>query len=126
MSNPTTRCTACRATFTDAQLEGACACPNCQSKSVPSLIANDVPITINTHELRILFIWAENHARSIEEGAPGSSRLIDRLAQIVEAQLPADKWVPLTLSRELRDLRENLPNVGPIELHGSDGKVETF
>lgn len=101
------RCVACRAEFTNQEIEGKSACPACQSKSIPCDINMDVRVKINIHELRILGIFAENYARSTKDQS--LLHVIDMIAQSIEAQLPPKKWRPLTMSRELRDLKEQFP-----------------
>lgn len=101
------RCLACRAEFTNKEIEGKVACPACQSKSVPCDINMDVHIKINVHELRVLGIFAENYARSTKDKS--LLDVIDTIAQALEAQLPPKKWRPLTMSRELKDLKEQYP-----------------
>ncbi len=122
----TMRCTACRVIVEDSP-QLSC-CPNCKTTDLPQYIENDIPIVINTHDLHILFVWAENWARQIDGDKPDTkhSRLIDKLSRLVEAQMPADKWKPLTLTRELRDLRENMLNVGKIELLDSNGNKTEY
>ncbi len=89
----------------------------------------------NIHDLHILLVWAENHARELDNIVSENSYInytdnrdkIDRISQIVESQLPAEKWKPLTLTRELRDLRENLGGkVGEIILTDSKGEETKF
>ncbi len=79
----------------------------------------------NIHDLHILLVWAENWPR--DAGETQNMSKIDKIAQIIEAQLPAEKWKPLTLTRELRDLRENLGGkVGGITLTDSKGEEMKF
>jgi hypothetical protein len=105
----TIRCTICGTEFLDYELpEGTCECPNCGTKSLPCDIKDDVSIKINWHELRILTIWAENWARQIDEKKPADEKRllsIMTIAQRLEKQFP-DK-TPLTLFREIRELRKN-------------------
>ncbi len=89
----------------------------------------------NIHDLHILLVWAENHARELDNIVSENSYInhtdnrdkIDRISQLIESQLPAEKWKPLTLTRELRDLRENLQGkVGGITLTDSKGEETKF
>lgn len=117
------RCTLCREIVEDSK-DLSC-CPKCGTTDIPQYVENDIPIIINTHDLHILFVWAENWARKIEkDGNKNFVKLIDTLAQLVEAQMPSEKWKPLTLTRELRDIRENYPEVGKIELKDANGTKE--
>lgn len=110
-SEITTRCTVCRQEFTDEQLEGATACPSCDTTSVPCAVENDVTIQINWHELRILGIWAENWARHMKETGEHATGpgVISAIAQAIQAQHP-DK-PPITLTGELREIRKEFPKM---------------
>jgi predicted nucleic acid-binding Zn-ribbon protein len=106
----TIRCVLCGKEFTDDEIiEGTSKCPNCGTKSLPCLIADDVNIKINWHELRILVIWAENWARHCDNGEnpPEEKMLLSimTIAQRLQKQFP-DK-VKLTLFGEIRDLRKD-------------------
>jgi hypothetical protein len=117
MTDKTTRCTHCYTEFTDAEIEGAQACPVCGTTGTPCDIADDVTIKINWHELRILGIWADNWAH--DDKIPGDSKnIVATIIQRLEAQHP-DK-TPLTLSGEIRKLQEDYP--GASLLRG-DGEV---
>lgn len=105
----TIRCTLCGKEFSDEIIpEGTSECPNCGTKSLPCLIADDVNIKINWHELRILVIWAENWARHIDKTDPKEEKLllsVMTIAQRLEKQFP-DK-TRLTLFGEIRELRKD-------------------
>jgi hypothetical protein len=107
------RCVLCREEFSenDVTPETTC-CPNCKTKSLPMAMEEDVTIKVNIHELSILCSWAEFYAQSLVEEADSPHaremvKLVDILAQQLESQL-GDKWRPLTLSRELKDIKEEL------------------
>lgn len=55
----TVRCRSCSAEFTDAEIEEQKACPACGSKRAPVSIANNVAITLNWFEWRLLANWAD-------------------------------------------------------------------
>ena len=104
MSEKTTRCTTCRAEFSEAEIAGAKACPSCGSSGNPMAIAQDVTLRINWHELRILTIWASNWAG--REGVPASSRLaLESILRELDKQKP-EGAAPLTLAGEVRQLQE--------------------
>lgn len=112
----TTRCTDCAAEFTNAEIEGAKACPTCGSPSLPSALADDVTIQINWHELRILGIWASNYADAKLRGGPGE-RTLRSILKRIHAQHPERS--PLTLGEDI----QALANVaGDVEVVGSDGR----
>jgi DNA-directed RNA polymerase subunit RPC12/RpoP len=113
-----TRCSRCRKEFTEEETKGATCCPGCGSKSVPMDTDRDVIIKINTHELRILGIWAENYAVSVDNQPanmdnPAYEPLKDTVTGIcahLREQLKAlGKDSPLTLSHEMGDLRKEYP-----------------
>jgi hypothetical protein len=60
-----------------------------------------VTIKINTHELRILTIWADNWAQANCE--PQSKKTLSCILQRLAAQLPG---TPLTLAGEVKDLQD--------------------
>jgi len=117
----TTRCTECRSEFTDAELEGASACPTCGTRSIPMSIAQDTTIRINKHELRILTMWASNYAASIVSRDP-SSRAAKSVQGIINA-LKSQVDVPLTLADEMQEVADATGS--KVELHQSDD-VKTF
>lgn len=117
----TTRCTECRSEFTDAELDGAKACPTCGTQGVPMSIARDTTIRINTHELRILTMWASNYAASLVARDP-SSRAAKAVQGIINA-LKSQVDVPLTLADEVQGLADATGS--KTELH-QDGDVKTF
>jgi hypothetical protein len=106
MGGKSVRCTHCYAEFSDAELEGVDCCPNCQTKGLPCLIADDVTVAINWHELRILGMWADNWSH--KPGIPEDSKnIVARILERLEKQHP-DK-TPLTLAGEVRKLQEEYP-----------------
>jgi len=112
----TTRCTHCRAEFTDEDLSGLTACPACGSSSPPQSLVDDVQVQINWHDVRILCCWAEAHAQASLDGA--KQRLVQAIAERLHAQHPAK--TPPTLMGELKQLSaegHSLKMVGP------DGKL---
>ena len=120
-------CLQCDGEFTEQQVKGKVCCPNCKSTSIPINPENDVTIKINTHELRILGIWAENYASSVDSKSDGSEKIVptvQKIAQKIESQLPPNKWVPLTLMRELIDLKEHLKFKGDISLIRDDKETK--
>lgn len=46
--------------------DGLTCCPNCGSEGVPCATENQVTVEVNTHELRLLCIWAENWGNQIK------------------------------------------------------------
>lgn len=109
MNDKTIRCTTCQAEFSEAEIKGVSCCPGCGSKGVPCLIADDVTVKINWHELRILSCWAERWAMHIEAQATSSLVTLDCIVQRLQKQHP-DK-VPLTIRGETEQLRQKYPDV---------------
>lgn len=122
----TTRCTQCRTEFTKEEMEGANCCPACKTTSVPMSIDEDVTIKINIHELRILGIWAENHAVAVDNknlDNPAHKSLketVNLIAELIERQLTGSH--PLTLSRELKSIQGS-GQCGQVDLY-RDGREE--
>lgn len=100
--------------------KGLTECPNCGSKDTPCLNADQVDISINWHELKVLCIWAEQWGNE-KCGGAGS---IYSIAQRLRAQYP-DK-MPLTLAEEIQDLSKSFQiqtNIKGIETD-KDGNVK--
>jgi DNA-directed RNA polymerase subunit RPC12/RpoP len=114
-SEPYLRCTNCALELAEDETEGLERCPRCGSQGVPMLVADDVTVEVNWHELRILCMWAENWAaqtkdataaRNEREGStyPDPQRTVNIVAGRIHAQFP-DK-PPLTMTGELGDLKK--------------------
>jgi predicted nucleic acid-binding Zn-ribbon protein len=121
------RCTRCNKSFTKEDLVGASGCPACGTRNLPMSPDQDVTININVHELRILGIWAENHAvgednRHLDDPNWESMKeSVNIIAERIEDQLRAiGKHAPLTLSREVKELQKQFGNA---ELY-RDGREE--
>jgi len=114
----TIRCTTCRAEFTDEETEGVTCCPNCGSEGLPMAIADDVTITINWHELRILGMWASNYANEHceESGRKALAMILHQIA-CQHPERAADS--PLTLAGEIA-LLADLPGFTLIETNVKD------
>jgi hypothetical protein len=122
------RCTKCRTEFSNAELGEVACCPNCQTKSVPMTIRQDVEVRVNVHELRILCIWAENHAIACDQkhlddpGYESMKLTVNQIAIFLEKQIEEKlgEYVPLTLTHELQELPSALKKLGithgPIQL----------
>lgn len=98
-------CTVC--SWRVESFEGLNACPNCGSTSKPCGDADQVTISVNWHELRVLCIWAERWA--IEKVEPsgdtgGGRGVVYAIADRIAAQNPGRG--ALTLARELNDMRD--------------------
>lgn len=106
MSEKTVRCTHCEAEFTDAELEGAVACPSCKTTGVPCAIANDVTVKINWHELRILGIWADNWARHIKDVDQDAQDVVGTITARLERQHP--ERTKLTLFKEIKEIPQGV------------------
>lgn len=123
------RCVKCNHSFTEAEIEGASACPYCGSRSLPMDPAQDVTIAVNVHELRILGIWAENHAVQCDNHHLDDAHYeamkdtVDMIVTRIEEQLRAlGKHAPLTLSREIGELKRAFPK-SDVEFY-RDGREE--
>jgi hypothetical protein len=90
-------------------------CPECSSQGVPADLNDTVTITLTTHELRILTIWAANWAESIKEGYPDSPQVVYGILDGITIQ---GVTAPLSMRQELADLRAQF---GEVEVINEDG-----
>lgn len=113
------RCVHCSTEFSRDELASRTVgwCPVCKHKGVPCAIEDDVTVNVNWHELRILGMWAENHAARFKAAEPSMQRTVAIIAGRLHAQHPEKP--PLTLSGEIADLRQALPD-NKVEVHGFD------
>lgn len=88
------RCTTCHIEFPLATYTGVC--PRCGSNGLPMDPADDVTVKVNWHELRIMGVWAENHARTL---SPDAQKALMAVLHRLEAQHP--KKLPLSLAGEV-------------------------
>ena len=119
MTDAYLRCTHCALELTKAESEGLNRCPRCKTEGLPMLVADDVTINVNWHELRILGIWAENYAACDrrEDGHESMQRTVNIICGRIHAQFP-DKS-PLTMTGELGELKRWADeNAGGMEIHG--------
>lgn len=93
-------CTRCNEQI--GSFEGLEACPRCGTRGVPCDYGNQVDVSVNTHELRVLCMWAENWAYSKEDV---DEDVVYAIARRLRAQL-GSKDVPLTMADEFRGLKE--------------------
>jgi hypothetical protein len=93
--------------------DGLTQCPNCGSKGKPCGNEDQVSISINVHEIRLLCIWAENWAGTINDGSEksGGRDLIYAIANRIKPQLPESKRsIPLTMREEFGQLKQSFPD----------------
>lgn len=90
-------CTDCGGVIGD--WEDLSCCPHCKTKSVPCANKNQVLVSINWQELRVLCIWAENYQRTLTDRGCGVVYAIAKRLQ----QQHTDRVV-LTLASELGEL----------------------
>jgi hypothetical protein len=122
VSNKTVRCTVCRAEFTDAELVGVGNCPACSSIGIPCPISDDVEISINWHELRILGMWSSNWAAN-HFPATDSAKALAMILHSIAMQHPEKAAeLPLTLAGEIGNLRTAAESG---ELTGSPTTIKT-
>lgn len=107
------RCSKCDAEFTEAETAGATGCPKCGTTSLPYDTDNDVTIKINTSALRILGIWAENYAVSVDNRhldeahrEPLKDAVTKILAGLHKQLVALGKDVPLSMSDEMGEIRK--------------------
>ena len=120
------RCLACWAEFNEAYFTRTpppqC-CPNCESRSIPALISDDVTVSINWQALRILVMWAENWDDKHIDDRYGL-RTVRMIAEKLEEQQPdLAKRLPLTLAGEIGQIRDHF-GAENVEVHGIDMEDE--
>lgn len=105
---PHLRCTMCGFGVTRGQSrDGLSACPRCGDTGTPMAIADDVEVKVNWHELRILCMWAEQHAASLKDREPTLQRVVNVIAGRLHAQHPERPG--LTFTAEFDELRRAYP-----------------
>lgn len=92
-------------------------CPQCGTQGIPCNDEDQVMVSVNWHELRILCLWAERWAQWMEEHPTPSeyktgkpSDVIYSIADRIEAQIEGK--TPLTLAHEIAKLPEELKKAG--------------
>ena len=110
------RCVRCRSEFGELAIKGATACPACGDPGIPMSPDNDVSISINWHEIRILTIWAEFWANHNKDKHPSMIDAVFAIAAHIQDQFP-DKG-PITLSGEIREVKDAFPD-NKITVHGN-------
>lgn len=77
------RCLMCRSETSEDQVPpNTMACPSCEAKVLPEYVDQDVDIRINWHELRILYLWAnewEQMAKLHDNGKSITSAIAEQL-----------------------------------------------
>lgn len=82
------RCPICRNEFPELVQEHAASCPVCKMKAPPQKIAEDVMITINWQDLRILANWAGCWQRAaMPNNAPAIAHM-EKICEQVEKVKP--------------------------------------
>ena len=116
----TIRCTRCGSEFSEAETEGAGGCPACGSTGIPMHMSDDVTVRVNWHELRILGIWADNWAGTVDQQDPAcdAKGAMTGILSRLQAQHPGKP--PLTLGGELKLLRETYPEIEAVGFGGED------
>jgi hypothetical protein len=86
--------------------EGLEKCPHCGTKGVPCGYENQVNVSINMHELRVLCIWAENWGQTKSDDPNLSPDVVYAIARRLRRQL-GDKDTSLTMADEFRQLKDS-------------------
>ncbi|MFJ5532465.1 hypothetical protein [Streptomyces sp. NPDC093261] len=112
-------CLHCRnVTEVDPDGEPLRCCPGCQSTGVPADADDTVTLTLTTHELRVLTIWASNWAEAIKHDSPDAPTVIYGILDEAGRTTSA----ALSMRQEIADLRA-MPGVGEVTVYRSDGTV---
>lgn len=96
-------CTLCG--FKVDNFEGLTSCPSCSHTGVPCGNENQVTVSVNIQELKVLCMWAENWAHQHKEETPYMPDVIYAIAHRLRQQLP--KNIALTMSDEFEQLRKS-------------------
>jgi hypothetical protein len=115
MTTIVARCVQCDAEFCEEQLVGAKGCPACGTESLPCDPKNDITVKINTHELRVLTMWATWWAQ--EKCSLAAQKTVACIVQRLSKQTSK----PLTLAAEVRDLQASGVDASLVR---RDGTVE--
>lgn len=106
------RCVQCRKEFDSDFLKSGeyDKCPNCGTEARPCYTDDDFFLHINTHELRILTIWADQFVGVMKEEDQQACRdTLEAILKQIRTQLPHP--VALTIREELESLQESYPEV---------------
>jgi hypothetical protein len=90
----------------EGESTGLNACPKCGDKGIPFDPGDNVSVSINAHELRILTMWAERFVQTIkDEHVQGTmGKALKGIGKRLREQAPL-KNVTLFLAEELEALR---------------------
>ena len=90
--------------------DGLTCCPKCGSKGKPCGNEDQLSVSINLHEIRLLCIWAENWSGTFKDD-DASKETVYAIANRIKKQLPSDKQsVPLTMREEFAQLKQQFPD----------------
>lgn len=110
-------CIECRGLFSEKDVEQPTnACPGCGSIGIPGDVSFKHTIDLTDHEWRLLFMWAHNHARSMEQSRES---VIDSIIKEVRNQHP--DMPPLSMREEFEGLQREFGIEG-VEMTDSQGK----
>jgi predicted Mrr-cat superfamily restriction endonuclease len=99
-------CTKC--SFEIGSFKDLNCCPKCGTKDIPCTMADQINISINLQELRILCMWAEFHVSAMksEQSQAHCSEILRAIVQRIKKQVPPDKKVDLLFSEELQGIKD--------------------
>lgn len=82
-------------------------CPKCGTEGIPCAAVNQVSISINLQELRVLCMWAEFHVSAMksEQSQAQCAEVLRAIVQRIKKQIPPDKKVDLLFSEELNGIK---------------------
>lgn len=104
-SKPEGFCTQCGVAI--PTFHGLTCCPNCGSTGKPCGYENQVQVSINWHELRLLCIWAERWACQHGEKDPSMPATVYAIAgRLQEQHENMTAQAPLTLNGEFARLKD--------------------
>lgn len=103
--------------------EGLQACPNCGTKSYPCLWEDQVDVSINWHELRVLIMWAERWWNSnVAKTDTSKMNPIFTIAERIRRQHPERcQESPLTFAGEVQQVVDAFGNNVQHNVPGVEG-----
>ena len=101
-------CTECG--FKVDSFKGLNGCPSCGDVGVPCTDKNQVQVSINWHELRILCMWAEHWQGQMKDKP---TKVVYAIAKRLSAQFPERD--PLTMAVEIGDVMKEFPDLSVLD-----------
>lgn len=126
MSEKHILCVVCRSTFSDEEIEGKYACPQCGGKGVPADTNEKATLTLTHHEWRTLFMWADRWATDVckKSDQPGHDSPAVIAALVREAKRQCPTLPSLTLFGDVQEAVTALGTRGELHTGGDVTIIE--